>query len=394
MMAVGRVRRFIAVAVVGIVMAAAPATAQTPPTSSTTTTTTPSPGATTTTTSPATGGDAPPESVPDVSITVPPREATDEVAPPPGRVVSVDLRAARASALARQAAYADAAALRTQLDQDLTGLQVRVGKLAAAARRAVLDLASAKRDLTARAVDAYVRGNGFDTTSLDPSIDAGPDSQREALLSAIVDRDRAAVVRVRDLQAKVTVDQAQTAKQLTEAQSRLEEAKVDEAQAELNLFEAKLDLAVSSVGGTLVIHGFVFPVAAPHTFHEDFGDPRLPGTEFAHFHEGCDVAAAEGTELYAAERGVITQISASLLGGNQLWLKGESGTSYYYAHLSNYAPNLHNGQVVEAGELVGFVGHTGDAYGPHLHFEVHPGGGSAIDPYPLLLVADEQRPAP
>ena len=127
---------------------------------------------------------------------------------------------------------------------------------------------------------------------------------------------------------------------------------------------------------------------------EDFGDPRLPGTEFAHFHQGCDVVADEGTELYAAERGVITQISASLLGGNQLWLKGESGTSYYYAHLSKYAPNLQSGQVVDAGDLVGFVGHTGDAYGPHLHFEVHPGGGSAIDPYPLLLVADQQQQTP
>jgi murein DD-endopeptidase MepM/ murein hydrolase activator NlpD len=256
----------------------------------------------------------------------------------------------------------------------------------------VLDLASAKRDLTARAVDAYVRGNGFDTSALDSSADAGPNSQREALLSVIVDHDRAAIARVRDLQAKVTADQAQTAKQLTESQSQLEQAMVDETQAQLDLFDAKLDLAVSSVGGTLVIHGFVFPVADPHTFHEDFGDPRLPGTEFAHFHQGCDVAADEGTELYAAERGVVTQISSSQLGGDQIWLKGESGTSYYYAHLSKYATNLHNGQVVDAGELVGYVGHTGDAYGPHLHFEVHPGGGSAVDPYPLLLVADQQRP--
>jgi murein DD-endopeptidase MepM/ murein hydrolase activator NlpD len=387
MMAVGQVRRFIALALVGTAMATAPAMAQTPTTTSTTSTTT-------TTTSPATTGDAPPESVPVAPITVPPRESTRGVAPLPGRVVSVDLRAARASAVARQAAYADVVAHRTQLEQDLTLLQDRVGKLATAARQAVLDLASAKRELTARAVDAYVRGNGFDTAPFDPSVDAGPDAQRKALLSVIVDHDRAAVTLVRDLQAKVTADQAQTAKQLTESQSQLEQAKVDEAQAEINLFDAKLDLAVSSVGGTLVIHGFVFPVADPHTFTEDFGDPRMPGTEFAHFHQGCDVAADEGTALYAAERGVITQIGASELGGTQLWLKGESGTSYYYAHLSKYAPNLHSGQVVAAGELVGYVGHTGDAYGPHLHFEVHPGGGTAIDPYPLLLVADQQRKLP
>ncbi|WP_217550886.1 M23 family metallopeptidase, partial [Pantoea sp. GbtcB22] len=77
-----------------------------------------------------------------------------------------------------------------------------------------------------------------------------------------------------------------------------------------------------------------------------------------------------------------------MLGGQQLWLKGESGTSYYYAHLSAYAPDLKVGQLVDAGTLVGLVGHTGDAYGPHLHFEVHPGGGPAIDPYPILVAAD------
>ena len=364
--------------------------AQTSTTGTTTTTTPP----TTSTTTPATGGDAPPESVPDVPITVPPRDAPPGVSAPADRVVTVDLRAARASALARQAAYAEAVAQRTQFELELTQLQDRVGRLAIAARQAVLDLASAKRELTARAVDAYVRGNGFDTTPLDPSLDAGPDSQRDALLRAIVDRDRSAVARVRDLQAKVSTDQAQTAKQLVESQSHFEQAKIDEAQAQLDLFDAKLDLAVSSVGGTLVIHGFVFPVADPHTFHEDFGDPRLPGTPFAHFHQGCDVVAAEDTELYAAERGVITQISSSELGGNGLWLKGESGTSYYYAHLSKFATDLRTGQLVEPGALVGYVGHTGDAYGPHLHFEVHPGGGAAVDPYPLLLVADQPAPTP
>lgn len=385
----GRVREVVALVTATVLIAAAPALAQTDPT---TTTTAPS-SETTTTTDPGVGGDAPPESVPDVPVTVPPRESTDGIIVPIGRVVRVDPRGARASALAHQAAYAEAVTVRTQLETDLGLLQERIGKLAATARQAVLDLAVAKRELTARAVDAYVRGTGFDTAPLASEFATESDSQRSAFLSVIVDRDRDAIVRVQELQARVSSDQVQTAKQLTDTQSRLEQAKVDEAQAQLNLFDAQLDLAVSSVGGTLVIHGFVFPVADPHTFTEDFGDPRLPGTEFAHFHEGCDVVAAEGTELYAAERGVITQVNGSTLGGNGLWLKGESNTSYYYAHLSAYAPGVRVGQIVEAGSLVGFVGHTGDAYGPHLHFEVHPNGGLAVDPYPLLLVADQQKHA-
>jgi murein DD-endopeptidase MepM/ murein hydrolase activator NlpD len=309
--------------------------------------------------------------------------------------VTVDLRAARASAVTRQAAYAEAVARHTQLEQDLSSLQQRVGALSTQAKQAVLDLADARRDLKDRAIDAYVRGNGIDTLPLDAAdLTAGPDSQRAALLSAVVDRDRNAVDRVRELQSKVTNDQANTAKQLTETQSQLEQADIDETQALFDLTDAKLDLAVSSAGGRVVIHGFVFPVASPHTFQEDFGDPRLPGTPDAHFHQGCDVVAAEGTELYAAERGVITQISGSSLGGNGIWLKGESGTAYYYAHLSRYAPGLSVGQVVDGGTLVGFVGHTGDAYGPHLHFEVHPGGGGAVDPYPILLATDPQRTSP
>ncbi|MEY2431648.1 MAG: hypothetical protein QOC92_1373 [Acidimicrobiaceae bacterium] len=395
----GRVRRWVALfvpafALVGSVVSVAPAHAQTPSTTTSTTTTTTAPGASsTTTTSPH--GDEPPAVVPDVSITVPPRDpptgaGAEAVAPPPGQVVAVDLRAARASALAREAVLEQAITHFGELEQSLKSLQDRVSALEVAARRAVRDLAIARLELRDRAVDAYVRGTGFDTIPLDAN-DSGPEAQRTALLGAVLDRDRAAVQRVKELQAKVTADQAKTAKELSDTQSQLERAKVDQAQALLDLGYAKLDLAVSKAGGKIVIHGFVFPVADPHTFTEDFGDPRQPDTPLAHFHQGCDVVAAEGTELYAAERGVITQLSEGGLGGTSLWLKGESGTAYYYAHLSAYAPRLHPGQLVEGGDLVGFVGHTGDAYGPHLHFEVHPGGGSAVDPYPILLAVEQLR---
>ena len=78
----------------------------------------------------------------------------------------------------------------------------------------------------------------------------------------------------------------------------------------------------------------------------------------------------------------------------QLWVAGDSGNGYYYAHLSAFAPGIHDGQRVRAGELVGFVGDTGNARGtsPHLHFEIHPGGIGPVNPYPLLRAAYGNRP--
>jgi murein DD-endopeptidase MepM/ murein hydrolase activator NlpD len=122
----------------------------------------------------------------------------------------------------------------------------------------------------------------------------------------------------------------------------------------------------------------------------------MPGTEHEHWHEGTDIMAPTGTLLYAAERGVVLRVGrGGVLGGNTVWLRGESGTAYYYAHLSTFAEGLRQGLVVEAGTVLGTVGDTGNAAGgaPHLHFEVHPGGGDAVNPYPILAAAEE-LPAP
>lgn len=131
---------------------------------------------------------------------------------------------------------------------------------------------------------------------------------------------------------------------------------------------------------------WVFPVAGNHNFSDTFLAPRMSGTRDAHRHQGADVFAAEGTPLVAVERGVVGRVGEVRLGGLRVWLLGESGTNYYYAHLSEFAEGLEPGQFVEAGAVLGLVGNTGNAVHtpPHVHFQVHLDGGVAVNPTPLL----------
>ncbi len=121
-----------------------------------------------------------------------------------------------------------------------------------------------------------------------------------------------------------------------------------------------------------------------------FGQPRSGGRT----HEGIDLMASLGQEIYAVDNGVLWKQAIdgpnALLSGNAWWLQLSDGskTYYFYAHLSAFAPGLKVGDTVTIGQVIGYVGDTGDA-GPgnyHLHFEVHPKGGAAVDPYPLLAI--------
>ena len=156
----------------------------------------------------------------------------------------------------------------------------------------------------------------------------------------------------------------------------------------VRLDSADFALQVFEAGSEIVITGFVFPVADPHTFSRTYGAPRRSG---GRSHEGNDIFAPMGTPLLASERGVIDNMGTGTLGGIKLWVVGESGTQYYYAHLIAYADGITDGTLVEAGEVIGYVGNTGNAITtpPHLHYEIHPEGGDAIDPYPLLHAVDQ-----
>ncbi len=146
-----------------------------------------------------------------------------------------------------------------------------------------------------------------------------------------------------------------------------------------------------SLGATRARHLEVFPVQGPHGFTDDFRAPRATGR-----HNAIDIVAPAGTPLVAATAGVIDSLSRADtgLGGIRLWLRDDGGTTYYYAHLSSIAPGLIPGSRVAAGQRVGAVGRTGNARGGvhHLHFEMHPGGGRAVNPYRELVNIDPAGP--
>lgn len=115
-------------------------------------------------------------------------------------------------------------------------------------------------------------------------------------------------------------------------------------------------------------------------FVNDWGFPRSGGR----FHNGNDLFAPRGTPVRAPVGGTVTQATGEM-GGNQVALAGDDGNHWHGTHLDGFGASGR----VSAGEVIGYVGDTGNARGgpPHLHLELHPGGGAPVNPYPLLLAA-------
>jgi len=156
--------------------------------------------------------------------------------------------------------------------------------------------------------------------------------------------------------------------------------------------------AVAFAASTVPEH-IIFPVVGQVQYVDDFGAPRPGGR-----HQGNDLMAAKKSPAVAAESGKVKYWATSRAAGCMLYLYGESGTTYYYIHLNNdltmrndnrgkcvkgVAYTVANGARVAAGQQIAYVGDSGDADGgnSHLHFEVHPGGGRAVSPYPYLQKA-------
>jgi murein DD-endopeptidase MepM/ murein hydrolase activator NlpD len=139
----------------------------------------------------------------------------------------------------------------------------------------------------------------------------------------------------------------------------------------------------------LTAGGYVFPVYGPVSFSNTFEAPRAG----VGWHHGEDIFAPLGAPVLAVAKGTVYSVGWNDLGGNRLWLRDGEGNQFYYAHLSAFTPLAVNNAHVNAGDVLGFIGNTGDAQSTpyHLHFEIHPveylylGYDGVVSPYPFLL---------
>ncbi len=344
--------------------------------------------------------EAPADDPLDPNITVPPPSGADaavDFAPVP--ILWSSVREAEAK-------WADALTAKVEAIVEVRTLRLRAKELDARqqeleeqTRLTINELAEATERLRARVVRGFVQtssgnatGAGM-STQLMRSRDVLIAQRKSRLIGAAVDVDQVSLAELAELRSALGTSAFELLRRSGVIDTSIRRAEGVAVELDAAVDQATIELEAFKAGSEIYVDGVVFPIAGPYSVPliNSFGYPRMPGTPDAHAHEGIDIFAPRGTPLVATERGVVGRVGVGRLGGLKLWLRGESGADWYYAHLDGFAPGLYNGQIVEAGELLGYVGNTGNAVGtpPHLHLEIHPNGGAAVNPYPLLKVVSD-----
>lgn len=142
----------------------------------------------------------------------------------------------------------------------------------------------------------------------------------------------------------------------------------------------KLQQLTQKQADKLRLNQWVLPVAG---YHLTAGFGEYSGL-WSHYHTGLDFAAPSGTPIVAIANGVVSSVGYDGAYGNKTVITLDDGTELWFCHQTSYTVDV--GQEVRAGDLIGYVGSTGNVTGPHLHLEVRPGAGDPVDPYEALVV--------
>jgi len=206
--------------------------------------------------------------------------------------------------------------------------------------------------------------------------------QELAALNLALEADRARLRRTAESVEEESKELQDTFSELSSEydalKHRLEAAARRAAQAEAASSSSSSGLALVAPSAPVAPSGgMACPVGGAVSFIDSWGDPRS-----GHTHQGVDMMAGYGTPVMAITSGVVTLSSYGSSSGNWIILSGSDGNAYWYMHNDQ---NLVSSGSVSAGQQIATVGDTGNAAGtPHLHFEYHPGGGAAVNPYPLV----------
>ena len=270
---------------------------------------------------------------------------------------------------------------------ELTG---QLSELDASTRKAVKAAADAKRQLRAHAVSAYMTGPVEDHLALLDADDYTDMGIARSYVDVVVSTHERLTRNYERKRDALSDEHAELAARVGDENSRLTELTAKERPAFVEVLARMDELRAYEAGAHAYIDGFVFPIAGDCEFIDSWGYPRSGGR----WHQGADIFATRGTPVVASENGTLDGVGSGTLGGIKLWVNGESGNEYYYAHLAAFAPDVRDGKKVRAGEVIGYVGDTGNAKGtsPHLHFEIHPNGDGPANPYPILKEAYGNRP--
>ena len=325
----------------------------------------------------------------------------------PADAAQSDLERARARANAAATELADATTRLAELEGELASLEQQ----RAATEEQLTALQAALRSV---AVQRYMSGGDADSRGLGLDLDALRSVRADALARMVVagtedavDEYRAvtedlALANERITGAKAEQAEVRSALQKRVAAANAELKKLERLEAERRAAEerkraeaaAKARAArpaassggvrTASTGGTRRPSSFtptgswMCPVQGPRAFTNDWGQPRSGGRR----HQGTDILSPRGTPVVASVSGVARGHNSSL-GGISYYLTGDDGNTYFGTHLSSLSGA--SGRVSQ-GTVLGYVGNTGNARGGpnHLHFEIHPGGGRAVNPYPTL----------
>ena len=256
------------------------------------------------------------------------------------------------------------------------------------------EAAATEEGLADRARAVFIHGS---TSQLELLLAAGDPQaaiERVALANLVQQRDTAGLEEA--VAARTALDQTQA---LADQQRAELEQLTEQLAADQDLLEEELEGARTEVASLAAVAArqrtidrgsqqgtYACPLDRHLThFIDSWGFPRSGGRR----HQGTDIMGPMGAPVYAFTDGVISRHSNSRLGGISLYLRGDDGSTYFYTHLQGYAAAGAVGTRVQAGEHIAYNGNTGNARGgpPHIHFERHPGGGSAVNPYPHLAAA-------